>query len=116
MQVARHIASDLPFLRPSTFERKFLQNIMVDQVDVFLAIHARSTGSLGAAYYCSRQCQLFVLQEALLTRDSHLESLVVHVQPTAILVSERMPDSTLQLLQTGFQFSHEGRLEVSRSF
>lgn len=63
-----------------------------DHVEVVLAIHMTDKGALGSAYYVVYQQALFVMNDLEGADVSILEPLLIHIQPTIVLLPFRAQD------------------------
>ncbi|KAI1180496.1 muts domain V-domain-containing protein [Nemania sp. FL0916] len=75
--------------------------------EVIMAIDmrdARSQGStLGCAYYVVVEETLYLLEDVAMAGVDFVETLLLHAQPTTVLISARAPDSVAQFLARGSQ-------------
>ncbi|GKT39951.1 uncharacterized protein ColSpa_00132 [Colletotrichum spaethianum] len=65
-----------------------------------MAVFVREKGKLGCAYYNSDEGNLFLLQEMSCAEPLQLiETIMVHVQPTTILLPLKTPDPVLRFFE-----------------
>ncbi|OBR05161.1 MutS domain V [Colletotrichum higginsianum IMI 349063] len=67
---------------------------------VIIAISVGEMGVLGCAYYDSDEGHFFLLQDMPCTEPlQFIETIIVHCQPTTVLLPLRIPDAVLQFLE-----------------
>lgn len=68
-----------------------------------MAIDMKENGTIGCAYYVALDEALFLLQDIPLAGIELVEMLILHVEPTTVLVSIRGPDVLIEFLEAGAQ-------------
>ncbi|ROW11409.1 hypothetical protein VMCG_01390 [Cytospora schulzeri] len=70
-----------------------------------MAIDMKENGTVGCAYYVALDEALLLLQDVPLAGIELVEMLILHVEPTTVLVSIRGPDNLVEFLESGAQDS-----------
>ncbi|KAJ8127600.1 hypothetical protein O1611_g6036 [Lasiodiplodia mahajangana] len=75
--------------------------------EIILAIDMRDRGpqgsTLGCAYYVAIDEALYLLEDVAMAGVDLVETLLLHAQPTIVLISARAPESLAQFLASGSQ-------------
>ncbi|TGJ88151.1 hypothetical protein E0Z10_g516 [Xylaria hypoxylon] len=75
--------------------------------EIIAAIDMRDRGprgsTIGCAYYVVLEETLYLLEDVAMAGVDLVETLLLHVQPTTVLISSRAPESLAQLLASGSQ-------------
>ncbi|KAI0489521.1 muts domain V-domain-containing protein [Xylaria cf. heliscus] len=75
--------------------------------EIIMAIDMRDRGpqgsTLGCAYYVVLEEALYLLEDVAMASVDLVETLLLHAQPTTVLISARAPESLSQLLTRGSQ-------------
>ncbi|KAI0450679.1 muts domain V-domain-containing protein [Xylaria acuta] len=75
--------------------------------EIIMAIDMRDRGprgsTLGCAYYVVLEEALYLLEDVAMASIDLVETLLLHVQPTTVLISARAPESLSQFLARGSQ-------------
>lgn len=77
--------------------------------EIIMAIDMKENGTVGCAYYVAVDEALFLLQDIPLAGIELVELLILHVEPTTVLVSLRAPDNLVEFLEAGAQDSMGNR-------
>lgn len=77
--------------------------------EIIMAIDMKENGTIGCAYYVALDEALFLLQDIPLAGIELVEMLILHVEPTTVLVSIRGPDNLIESLEAGAQDSMGNR-------
>ncbi|GKT72299.1 MutS domain V containing protein [Colletotrichum tofieldiae] len=65
-----------------------------------MAVDVKEKGGLGCAYYNSDEGKLFMLHDMSCAEPLQLiETIMVHVQPTTVLLPLKTPNAVLQFLE-----------------
>ncbi|KAL2756140.1 hypothetical protein ACRALDRAFT_1033270, partial [Sodiomyces alcalophilus JCM 7366] len=75
--------------------------------EVVLAINMTDKGSLGSAYYLSHQQALFVMNDLEGAGVSVLESLLIHIQPTTVLLPFQTQDLVIDFFDKNATWAAE---------
>lgn len=78
--------------------------------EVIMAIDMKENGSVGSAYYVAIDEALFLQEDVPMAGKEFVETLLLHVEPTTVLISLRSPDSLVEFLEAGAQ-DFEGNRE-----
>lgn len=76
-----------------------------------MAIDMRDNGTVGCAYYVAIDEALFLQEDIAMGGIEFVETLVLRVEPTTVLISLRSPESLVEFLEAGaqdFQGNREG--------
>lgn len=57
--------------------------------EIIMAVDMRDKGTLGCAYYIAREEKLCLMEDIKMANLNVVETLKLHIQPTAILISTR---------------------------
>lgn len=68
-----------------------------------MAIDMKDNGTVGCAYYVAIDEALFLQEDVPLAGIELVETLLLHVEPTTVLISIRSPDSLVQFIEAGAQ-------------
>lgn len=71
--------------------------------ETIMAIDIKSNGNLGCAYYIASQETLYLLEDVAMASSDLVETLLLHANPTTVLISARAPDSLADNLERGAQ-------------
>ncbi|KAI7782338.1 hypothetical protein LA080_013613 [Diaporthe eres] len=71
--------------------------------EVIMAIDMRDNGTVGCAYYVAIDEALFLQEDIPLAGIELVETLLLHVEPTTVLISIRSPDNLVQFIEAGAQ-------------
>ncbi|KAK6958086.1 hypothetical protein Daesc_000879 [Daldinia eschscholtzii] len=71
--------------------------------EIILAIDMKENGSLGCAYYIAIDETLFLLEDIAMSGMDLVETLLLHVNPTTVLISARAPEKLADYLARGAQ-------------
>lgn len=74
-----------------------------------MAIDMRDNGTVGCAYYVAIDESLFLQEDIPLAGIELVEMLLLHVEPTTVLLSIRSPDSLVRFIESGAQDFHGHR-------
>jgi DNA mismatch repair protein MSH5 len=81
-----------------------------------MAIDMRDNGSqgtsLGCSYYVTIEQTLYLLEDVTMAGVELIETLLLHVQPTTVLISARAPDGLAQVLERGSQDINGNKGEI----
>ncbi|KAI1130465.1 muts domain V-domain-containing protein [Nemania abortiva] len=88
--------------------------------DIILAIDMRDRGprgsTLGCAYYVALDEALYLLEDVAMAGVDLVETLLLHVQPTTVLISTRAPEPLTQFLSRGSQDINGGRGDLPAAY
>lgn len=73
--------------------------------EIIVAIDMKENGTVGCAYYVAVDEALFLLQDIPFAGIELVEMLLLHIEPTTVLVSLRGPDNLVEFLEAGAQDS-----------
>lgn len=68
-----------------------------------MAIDMKDSGNLGCAYYIAADETLFLLEDVAMSGMDLVETLLLHVNPTTVLISARASDTLADYLARGAQ-------------
>lgn len=68
-----------------------------------MAIDMRENGTVGCAYYVAMDEALFLQEDIPMAGIELVETLIVHVEPTTVLISIRSPDHLVDFLEASAQ-------------
>lgn len=71
--------------------------------EVMMAIEMKINGNLGCAYYVTAQETLFLLEDVAMAGMELVETLLLHANPTTVLISTKAPDNLVSFLESGTQ-------------
>ncbi|RYP16461.1 hypothetical protein DL765_005138 [Monosporascus sp. GIB2] len=71
--------------------------------EIIMAIDMKNNGNLGCSYYITVQETLFLLEDVAMAGVELVETLLLHANPTTVLISSRAPDSLADYLERGAQ-------------
>lgn len=84
--------------------------------EVIMAIDMREHGSrgssLGCAYFVALEQTLYLLEDVAMATVDLVETLLLHAQPTTVLISARAPEALAQFLERGSQDVNGNRGET----
>lgn len=87
-----------------------------DELDeIIMAIDMKDNGSVGCAYYVAVDGALFVQEDSPMAGMDFVETLLLRVEPTIVLISLRSPDSLVEFLESGaqdFDGNHSGKKDL----
>lgn len=78
--------------------------------EIIMAIDMRDNGTVGSAYYVAIDEALFLQEDVTMAGIEFVETLLLRVEPTTVLISLRSPDSLVEFLEAGAQ-DFEGNRE-----
>lgn len=67
--------------------------------EVIVALDMKQNGDLGCAYYIAVEEVLYLLEDVAMAGVELIETLLLHTQPTTILLSSRAPEALVQALE-----------------
>lgn len=67
--------------------------------EVIMALDMKQNGDLGCAYYIAVDEVLYLLEDIAMAGVELIETLLLHTQPTTILLSSRAPEALVQALE-----------------
>ena len=68
-----------------------------------MAIDMKINGNLGCVYYVTAQETLYLLEDIAMAGIELVETLLLHANPTTILISTKAPDNLVDFLERGAQ-------------
>ena len=68
-----------------------------------MAIEMKTNGNLGCAYYVTAQETLYLLEDVAMAGIELVETLLLHANPTTVLISTKAPDNLVEFLERGTQ-------------
>lgn len=71
--------------------------------EVIMAIDMKDNGTVGCAYYVAIDEALFLQEDIPLAGIELVETLLLHAEPTTVLISIRSPDSLVRFIEAGAQ-------------
>jgi hypothetical protein len=77
--------------------------------ETILAVDLKESDSIGCAYYIALDETLFLQEDLAMAGSDFVETLIMHAQPTTILVSSKAPESLVTVLEAGSQGLEEVR-------
>ncbi|KUI66380.1 hypothetical protein VM1G_02032 [Cytospora mali] len=99
----RSSVSSTPFRREES-SNEYRDDSEPDVVnEVIMAIDMKDNGTIGCAYYVALDEALFLQEDIPLAGIELVEMLILHVEPTTVLVSIRGPDNLVEFLEAGAQ-------------
>ena len=69
--------------------------------EVIMAVEMKEHGGIGCAYFSARNQRLYLLEEVALGSLEILESLLIQIQPTTVIISVRCPERLSDFLEKG---------------
>lgn len=84
-----------------------------------MAMDMKENGTVGCAYYVAVDEVLFLQEDFAMAGLEFVETLLLRVEPTTVLISLRSPDSFVEFLEAGshdFEGSREGTALCSLLF
>ncbi|KAI0858379.1 putative MSH5 protein [Xylaria cubensis] len=101
------VGRDLGF-EPGGQDNEVLSEESADAMnEIIMAIEMRDRGprgsTLGCAYYVALEEALYLLEDVAMAGIDLVETLLLHAQPTTVLLSARAPESLSQFLSRGSQ-------------
>lgn len=78
--------------------------------EIIMAIDMKDNGTVGSAYYVAIDEALFLQEDVTMAGIEFVETLLLRVEPTTVLISLRSPDSLVEFLEAGAQ-DFEGNRE-----
>lgn len=79
--------------------------------EIIMAIDIKDNGTVGSAYYVAIDEALFIQEDIPMAGIEFVETLLLRVEPTTVLISLRSPDHLVEFLEAGaqdFQGNREG--------
>lgn len=78
-----------------------------------MAIDMKDNGNLGCAYYIAADETLFLLEDVAMSGIDLVETLLLHVNPTTVLISARSSETLASYLAKGAQGvdGNQGKIE-----
>lgn len=80
-----------------------------------MAIYMKDNGTVGCAYYVAIDEALFLQEDIPMAGIDFVETLLLRVEPTTVLVSLRSPDNLVEFLEAGAQDFEGNREGISVS-
>lgn len=80
-----------------------------------MAIYMKDNGTVGCAYYVAIDEALFLQEDIPMAGIDFVETLLLRVEPTTVLVSLRSPDNLVEFLEAGAQDFEGNREGISAS-
>lgn len=80
--------------------------------EIIMAIDMREKSTIGCAFFNTIDGALSVCQDVSMATMDTVEQLIVHVQPTTILVSGRAPEELLDFLEKRSRYSAGGEAQL----
>ncbi|KAI0140145.1 muts domain V-domain-containing protein [Hypoxylon sp. NC0597] len=82
--------------------------------EIIMAIDMKDNGNLGCAYYVTIDEALFLLEDVAMSGMDLVETLLLHVNPTTVLISARASETLANYLARGAQGvdGNRGRVEL----
>lgn len=71
--------------------------------EIIIAIDMKDNGTVGCAYYVAMDEALFIQEDLPMAGISFVETLLMRVEPTVVLVSIRSSDDLVEFLEAGAQ-------------
>lgn len=71
--------------------------------EIIMALSMTNNGNVGCAYYVALDEALYLQQDVPMAGLDLVETLLLHVQPTTVIVPSRMPDNIMEYLEKGAQ-------------
>ncbi|KAI1273344.1 putative MSH5 protein [Xylaria sp. FL0933] len=75
--------------------------------EIIMAVDMRDRGprgsTIGCAYYIALEQALYLLEDVAMAGVDLVETLLLHAQPTTVLISSRLPENIAQFLERGSQ-------------
>lgn len=68
-----------------------------------MAIDMKDNGTVGCAYYVAIDEALFLQEDIPLAGIDLVETLLIHAEPTTVLISIRSPDDLARFIESGAQ-------------
>lgn len=81
--------------------------------EIIMAIDMKNNGNLGCAYYITAQETLYLLEDVAMAGIDLVETLLLHANPTTVLISARAPDNLAGHLERGAQGVDGNRGELT---
>lgn len=71
--------------------------------EIIMAIDMKDNGTVGSAYYVAIDEALFLQEDIPMAGMEFVETLLLRVEPTTVLISLRSPDVLVEFLEAGAQ-------------
>ena len=71
--------------------------------EVILAFNVTNNGNVGCAHYVAMDETLYLQQDVPMAGIEMVETLLLHVQPTTVIIPSRMPENVVGFLEKGAQ-------------
>jgi len=71
--------------------------------EVIMALSVTNGGNVGCAHYVALEEALYLQQDVPMAGKELVETLLLHVQPTTVIIPSRMPDNIVEFLEKGAQ-------------
>lgn len=71
--------------------------------EIIMAIDMKNNGNVGCAYYITARETLYLLEDVAVAGTDLVETLLLHANPTTVLISARSPDTLANQLERGAQ-------------
>lgn len=84
--------------------------------EIIMAIDMKDNGTVGSAYYVAIDEALFLQEDIAMAGIEFVETLLLRVEPTTVLISLRSPDTLAEFLEAGaqgFEGNREGSVVLS---
>lgn len=74
--------------------------------EVIMALEMKDNGTVGCAYYVALDEALFLQEDIPMAGMELIETLLIHVEPTTVIIANRAPESLRDFLEAGMQDVH----------
>jgi hypothetical protein len=102
---------DAPEGQDRSENRDFADDIDTTQLnEIIVSIDMKENGSLGCAYFTTAEDRLYLLEDIALADVGTIEMLIIHIQPTTVLVPSRAPDVLMEFLEKHTQQRSHGMI------
>lgn len=71
--------------------------------EVIMAIEMKDNGSVGCSYYIAMEETLFLQEDIPMAGMELVETLLIHVEPTTVIIANRAPEKLARFLEDGMQ-------------
>ena len=71
--------------------------------EIIMALEMKDNGTVGCAYYVALDEALFLQEDIPMAGMELIETLLVHVEPTTVIVANRPPEKLRDFLEAGMQ-------------
>lgn len=90
-----------------------LEELQTPVWETIMAVDLKDNGSLGCAYYSVEEMSLRLLDDSGRSGLDDIERLVIHIQPTTILVSARACDGLADYLENESSKAFQGMIPMT---